>query len=242
MKTRATIRRTRRSLMKAGAITLGAVASVATGSKQASANWWWPWGGGRPCFLRGTRIRTDQGFKAIESLSAGDLLPARSGRLSAVREVSGFTLHRKADGSWPSAQRPVLVRKGAFADGSPAADLCLTAAHAVFVDGLLVPVVNLVNGTTIAFYATDCDELAFFHVTLQSHDVIDAEGAPCESYRANGEQPCAPLATFNGGRDELKSRLRSAASLIVDRRQRLDVIRDTLEERGFQMQQVLRQG
>ena len=240
MDNRAVTGRTRRSLIKAASITLGAMAAASAGGRQASA-WDWGWGGGGHggrCFLRGTSVRTVDGFRAIESLSVGDLLPTRFGTLSAVSEVRSFTLRRSADGSWPDAQRPILVKEGAFAHGSPRRDLCLTAAHAVFIDGLLVPVVNLVNGTTITFHATDREELEFFHVALDGHDVIDAEGAPCESHRADGEQPCVPLVTFNGGRDELKSRLRSAASFVIDRRQPIDVIRDTLEERGLQLQRM----
>jgi hypothetical protein len=234
MEKHATTGRTRRSLVKAATVTLGAIAAVSGGSRQASADGWGH-GPGRRCFLRGTCVRTVDGFRAIEGLSVGDLLPTRFSTLSAVSKVTSFTLRRSADGSWPTAQRPVLVKQGAFADGSPRRDLCLTAAHAVFIDGSLVPVGNLVNGTTITSYATDREELEFFHVALEGHDIIDAEGAPCESYRADGERPCAPLVSFNGGRDELKSRLRSAASFIVDRRQPLDVIRDTLEERGLQI-------
>jgi hypothetical protein len=228
--------------MKAAAITLGGIASVSTGGKKASATGggWGGWGGwgGRPCFIRGTRIRTVDGFRAIDSLTAGDLLPTRFGTMSAVRRIGSFTQRRDADGSWPSAQRPVLVKEGAFGDGSPQADLCLTAAHAVFLDGVLIPVGNLVNGTSIVFAASDSNEIEFFHVELERHDVIDAEGAQCESYRAPEGIPCAPLVTFNGGRDELKSRLRSAASVLVDRRQPIDVIRDTIEERGFLMQRA----
>jgi hypothetical protein len=211
---------------------------MAAAGKRASADDGWGEGGRRRCFLRGTRIRTAAGFRPIESLSTGDLLPTRFSMLSAVSEISSFMLRRTADGAWPTAQRPVLVKEGAFADGSPRTDLCLTAAHAVLLDGSLVPVVNLVNGTTITLHATDRHELEFFHVTLEAHDVIDAECAPCESLRAEGEHPCAALVAFNGGRDELKSRLRSAASFIIDRRQPIDVIRDTLEERALQMRRV----
>lgn len=229
--------RTRRSLIEAAAITFGAIGAMSAFGKRASADGGWGWGGGgRRCFLRGTRIRTVDGFRSIESLSIGDLLPTRFGPLPAVSGISSFMLRRSADGAWPGAQRPVLVKEGAFADGSPQRDLCLTAAHAVLIDGLLVPVVNLVNGTTITFYAGDREELEFFHVTLERHDVIDAECAPCESLRAEGEPPCAPLVTFNGGRDELKSRLRSAASFVIDRRQPIDIIRDTLEERALRIQ------
>lgn len=49
--------------------------------------------------------------------------------------------------------------------------------------------------------------------------------------------PCAPILTFNGGRNEVKSRLRSAVSIWLDRRQQLDVIRDRLEERGIALGQ-----
>lgn len=239
MEHHATTGRTRRNLFKAAGITLGAIAAVSTGGRRASADGWgWGGGGHGRCFLRGTSVRTVDGFRAIESLSVGDLLPTLFGTLSAVSKVRSFALRRSADGSWPAAQRPVLVKQGAFAEGSPRRDLCLTAAHAVFVDGLLVPVVNLVNGTTITLYATDREELEFFHVVLDGHDVIDAEGAPCESCRADGERPCVPVVSFNGGRDELRSRLRSAASFIIDRRQPIDIIRDSLEERGLQIQRM----
>jgi hypothetical protein len=63
--------------------------------------------------------------------------------------------------------------------------------------------------------------------------VLDAEGAPCESLRNASGETCVPMLSFGGGRGELRSRLRSAAALVVDRRQPIDVIRDSLEERGL---------
>jgi hypothetical protein len=47
------------------------------------------------------------------------------------------------------------------------------------------------------------------------------------------EARCAPLLSCNGGRSEIKSRFRSAISPWIDRRQKLDIIRDELEERGI---------
>jgi len=41
------------------------------------------------------------------------------------------------------------------------------------------------------------------------------------------------LLSFKGGRNEIKSRFRSAISPWIDRRQKLDIIRDELEERGI---------
>jgi hypothetical protein len=234
--------RTRRSLFKAIGVTAGAVAATSVTRKQAAADWCWWCGGGsggtRVCFARGTRIMTVEGYRPIETLAVGDLVPARFAGLSAIQDITSFTLGRTGpNGSWAGASRPVRVKAGALGDNMPSRDLVLTASHAVFAGGMLVPVVNLVNGTSIVFDTADGHEtLDFFHVALAQHDVLDAEGAACESWRdAALEEPCAPMLSFYGGRDELRSRLRSAASIIIDRRQPLDIIRDTLEERGIEL-------
>jgi hypothetical protein len=106
------------------------------------------------------------------------------------------------------------------------------ASHAVLINGFLMPVGDLVNGTSIVLETADGQEaLDFFHIELEHHDVIDAAGAPCESLRHPAVEPCVPLLGFNGGRSELRSRVRSALSPIINRREPLDVIRDRLEER-----------
>ena len=155
---------------------------------------------------------------------------------------------------WVSDVRPVRVAYSAIDRDVPHADLYLTKDHSLFIDGVLVPVVNLINGTTITLCdAREFDELEYFHIKLYSHDVIYAEGAPCETLltvnesdrnfadylRRFGPPPnaaevrCAPLVGYKRTRgSEFKSRLRSAASPWVDRRLTLDIIRDRLEERG----------
>lgn len=232
--------RSRRSLLKAAAVTMGAVAATSVTRKEAAAQrWcWWCGGGGGGgssgvCFLRGTRIRTAAGYRSIETLHVDELVAARFAGLAPIKAVGRFTLER-VSGAWLGHSRPVRIRCGALGDDMPAEDLCLTASHAVFVDGFLVPAGDLVNGTSIVFEAADGqDTLDFFHVELARHDVLDAQGAWCESLRHPSVEPCVPLLGFHGGRSELRSRLRSAASLFVDRRQPIDIIRDTLEERGL---------
>ena len=148
---------------------------------------------------------------------------------------------------------PVRVARSALGPDVPYAELCITKAHALLIDDVLVPAGDLVNGTTITLYdASELDELEFFHIKLERHNVIYAEGAPCETVMhgdesaVNGleylrrygnakvhEAPCVPLLSFNGGRNELKSRFRSALSPWIDRRQKLDIIRDEVEERGI---------
>ena len=188
------------------------------------------------CFLKGTRIRTAEGYRAIETLSAGEPLATRFGGFTAIKAVeSFFVTTRGSDHAWLDHLRPVWVRRGALADNVPSADLCLTAAHALCVNGYLIPVGQLVNGTTIVFDDSEhAEPLWFYHIELDHHDLLDANGVPCESLRAAEEKPCAPLLSFNGARSEIVSRLRSATSTLIDRRQPLDVVRDSLEERALE--------
>lgn len=221
------INRARRNLLKMAGTTAAAIVGAAAPAKA------WHWSGS--CFLRGTQVRTPEGYRAVEALAAGDKVATRFAGFVPVTEVDFFTLERVA-GKWIGPARPVRIKRHALGENMPAQDLYLTASHAVVIDSSLVPVVDLVNGTSIVFEAADDhDALDFFHVGLERHDVLDVQGAPCESRRRQGVAPCLPLLGFNGHRGEFKSRLRSALSVVVDRRQPLDVIRDTIEERGLEL-------
>ena len=228
MTTAVKISRARRNLLKLAGTTAAAIVG-ATGPAKA---WHWPPGS---CFLRGTQVRTRDGYRAIETLAAGDKVATRFAGFAPIKAVDVFTLDR-VGGKWVGPSRPVRVKRNALGENMPAQDLCLTAAHAVVVDDVLVPVVNLVNGTSIVFETAEGHEsLDFFHIELARHDVLEVQGAACESLRRPGVEPCLPLLSFNGHRSELRSRLRSALSVVVDRRQPLDIIRDTIEERGLEL-------
>jgi len=240
-------RLSRRSLTKAAGIVFGAVAVLSAKPQSASAD-------GPRCFLRGTRIRTAIGYRKVEDLAVGDFLPTLFGGMSPIEWISSHSYTRSERNTpWPIEARPVRIARSAIDENVPEADLYLTASHALLIDGALVPVGDLVNGTTITLDdADDIERLEYFHVKLEKHDVIEAQGASCESlleiaetdptfsdycrkYGApkTGQTACAPRLSFNGGRNEVKSRLRSAVSFCFDRRQPLDVIRDRIEERGI---------
>jgi hypothetical protein len=213
-----------------------------------------PGGGGRKqCFLKGTRIRTAEGERKVENLAVGDLLPTLFGGVRPIQWVSHYA-HKRRDPTkpWERYARPVRIARSAIAPGVPHADLFVASGHALFIDDVLMPAGDLINGTTITLYAADeFDELEFFHIKLEAHDVIYAEGAQCETqltvretasnfaeyYRLYGapnaaEVCCAPLLYYKGRRGQIKSRLRSAVSPWFDFREKIDVIRDRLEERG----------
>jgi hypothetical protein len=129
----------------------------------------------------------------------------------------------------------------------------LSRQHSLYLDGALTPAWNLVNDTSITIdAATDLAVIEYFHIELDQHDVIDAEGALCDtlfeetartaSSAVWGEEydgaivpgACAPLRDYRRLGNILKSRLRSALSPVVDMRRPLDRIRDGIEERTSQ--------
>jgi hypothetical protein len=237
----------RRNALKAASLTLGAILASVVPRRKASAapgngnqngrgngghGHHYGWGS---CFLRGTQVLTRDGYRPIESLDVGEAVATHFGGLTPIKAINSFTLSREA-GAWVGHSRPVRVKCGALGENMPAVDLCLTASHAVFIDGFLVPAGCLVNGISIVFETAEEQEaLDFFHIALEQHDVINADGALCESLRHPAVRPCAPLLGFNGGRSEVRSRVRSALSLIVDRRQPIDLIRDEIEGRALEL-------
>jgi hypothetical protein len=78
------------------------------------------------------------------------------------------------------------VSVGAFAPGCPDRDLYLSPDHAVLVDGVLIPVCYLVNGTMIV--QEPRDSVTYWHVELSEHAVICAEGVAAESYLDTGNR------------------------------------------------------
>jgi hypothetical protein len=189
---------------------------------------------GGNCFARGTQIRTREGYRPIETLAVGDEVAVRFGGFAPIKAMVSHTLNSVA-GKWVGESNlPVLVRRGALGENSPNADLCLTALHPVFVEGFLMPVGELVNGTSIVFEAADGrDTVDFFNIELDRNDILDVQGASCESLYRAGTERCAPLVLgFDGRRSRLQSHMRSVASLVIDRRQPIDFIRDKLEERA----------
>jgi hypothetical protein len=238
----AKINRARRSLVKAVGLVATAVVATAGRQRRAAADNNGHGNNGHEnehCFLRGTRIRTADGYRPIETLSTGERVAARFAGLAPIQDISAFTLRRtRPGGSWIGT-RPVRVKRGALGENVPTADICLTGSHAVIANGFLVPVGDLINGTSIVReMAEGHDTLDFFHIELAAHDVLDAEGAGCESLRKPSVETCVPLLSFHGGRSELCSRLRSMASIVADRRTRLDIIRDDLEHRGLQLRRA----
>src|SRR5439155_26972095 len=105
-------------------------------------------GGGRAhCFLRVTKILTLQGERAIEDLRIGDLISTISGEPKRIKWIGRMRVDRQA--LRDVARAPVKIARGAFNGVLPHSDLHVSYRHCLFINGLLMPAGDLINGTTI---------------------------------------------------------------------------------------------
>lgn len=137
------------------------------------------------CFAEGTRIETPAGPVAVEDLAEGQLVLTASGVARPVKWI-GQLVSRPARHRRPWEVQPVCIKPHAFGADMPAREVRLSPGHAVYVDGVLVPVGHLVNGATIV--QEEVERIRYFHVELETHDLLVAEGVPCESYLDDGNR------------------------------------------------------
>ena len=126
------------------------------------------------CFAAGTRIRTEAGETAVENLTVGDRVVTIDGSLRPIAWIGHRRIARP-----DIRQRPIRIAAHAMAPGWPRRDLFLSPDHAVFLEGVLVPIHALQDGGRIA--PVPVDEVTYFHLMLETHDVIFAEGLPAET-------------------------------------------------------------
>jgi hypothetical protein len=271
------LRRTRRNLLAAGGLLAGAALSQ-IGIRGANASGsggsigdppdpvfgntgpgggnTGPGGGGgsHACFLRGTCLLTPSGERRVEDLRIGDLLITLSGETKPIQWIGRRVYKPASKSSYPKDVRPVRVARGTLGPDAPRRDLFVSQQHALWVDGILIKAIDLMNGSSITLHsATELSELEYLNVKLAHHDLILAEGATCETLLVHSgnverfdnfveylrlfgkntteEAPCAPIA-FKNRRERLLSRLRSAASPWFDCRNEFDIVRDKIEERA----------
>jgi Hint domain len=138
--------------------------------------------GSTVCFCRGTLILTSEGEVPVERLQVGDLVITASGEHRPIKWLG----HRRVDcrrHPRPSETQPIRIAAHAFGENRPARDLFVSPGHAICLDlsgEVLITAGTLVNGKTVA--QLDIDEVTFWHIEVDSHDILLAENLPCESY------------------------------------------------------------
>ncbi len=184
------------------------------------------------CYAAGTHIATASGQVAVERLTIGDVVRARFAGAAPIVWIGRRSIDCRRHPE-PLSVWPVRIEADAFGPAIPARDLLLSPDHAVYVEGVLIPVKYLINGTTIA--RLPVDQVTYFHVELAEHDVLLAEGLEAESWLDCGGRDvfenaagpivlhpdldarrwealgCAPLVVTGAKRDAAAARLAARA-------------------------------
>lgn len=139
-----------------------------------------------PCLVRGTMIETSEGEVAVERLEVGATVRLAGGGEGRVVWIGHRRMRPETDAVAPVSIAPGALGRGERGALVPTRPLRLSPDHAVFVDGVLVPAGLLRNDRSIT--ALDLREVEYFHVELESHAVLIADGAPVESYLDTGNR------------------------------------------------------
>ena len=132
------------------------------------------------CYCPGTLIETARGEKPVEKLEIGDKVMTVSGVLRPIKWIG----RRSYGGRFVMGRKdilPVCIKAGALGANLPRRDLWISPHHAMYLEGVLIEARDLVNGASVV-QAERADQVEYFHIELDSHDVIIAEGSPSESF------------------------------------------------------------
>ena len=207
------------------------------------------------CLLHGTRVLTCRGAECVENLSIGDRVVTLRGE-KPIKWIGRQHFSRGSSSRWPESVHPIRVARSALADNVPHADLYLSPMHALFMDDVLIEVKDLVNGSSITRDApAGMQDIEYFHIELDTHEVILAEGAPIETLlitdgrerftnfaeyeRLYGQEvgpamvPYAPVLGYSRARAHLKALLRLGVSQVVDVRDPIQVAYDRITARAI---------
>lgn len=149
-----------------------------------------------PCYGRGTLILTAKGRIPVEDLRVGDLVRTADAGLQPVRWVGSRKLSILDILTSPHLI-PIRVSKGALGAGLPERDLILSPQHRVIARGKVVERMFDADEVLVAAkhltelpgvnLARDMQNVEYFHVMFDDHQIIFADGVASESLYSGAE-------------------------------------------------------
>jgi len=149
-----------------------------------------------PCLTNGTIVQTEQGDMLVEELCAGMRLKTIDGVFKPLRKVLSKSVTAKQMDANPKLY-PIRICAHAFGNGLPKRDLLVSRQHRMLVesqivkrmfgqDSVLIPAVKLLALPGV-YINRSLENVAYFHLLMDAHEVIYAEGAPTESLLLGAE-------------------------------------------------------
>ena len=140
------------------------------------------------CFLPGTRILTMSGEVLVERLTLQDEVATVADGLVTYKPIKWIGvrhLNRRAVAT--VGIKPVRILAGAFEGGIPSHDLFVTPEHCIYVENCFIPARMLLNGQSVVEEEKP-EGFSYYHVELEQHAIIIANGLLTESYLDTGNR------------------------------------------------------
>ena len=132
------------------------------------------------CYVEGTLLQTDKGLVAVEDLQVGDMIQTVSGDYQPVVWIGFETINCRRQNNKEHSY-PVRISQHAFGFNMPRRDLYVSPLHSIYVNGVMIPAIHLVNDITVTQSRRETF-VTYYHVELPQHNAIYAEGLAAESY------------------------------------------------------------
>ncbi len=151
------------------------------------------------CFVDGTQILTPTGETAIENLSIGQRVETLDHGPVPIKWIESQEITPAEITANPNLA-PVKIKAGALGRGLPQRDLMVSQEHRILISGAKA---ELLFGETEVLVAAKellawpgidlCQptrSIAYFHILLENHEILFAEGALAESLFLGNESLC----------------------------------------------------
>lgn len=143
------------------------------------------------CFVSGTEILTPSGNRKIEDLCQGDFVVTAEGLAKQILWI-GHTENSVKEMAGDASLRPIRIRAHSLGPGLPYMDLHLSSQHRIAAQNplsallfgencVMVRAKHLVGHVAETLLPTHAT--TFFHLLLDEHDMIVANGMDCESFQ-----------------------------------------------------------
>jgi hypothetical protein len=191
----------------------------------------------------------------VHELQIGDEVQTIAGRKT-IKWIGHNKFTKEEGRAWQDSIMPIRVMRFSIDHRTPHCDLYLSPYQRIFFNEALIPVMYLINEATIAQGTpSDMSAIEYYHIELDTHEVIYAEGALVESFLDDGSNresfsnfiqyerlygverqskmtPFAPVLRYHGRRQELNGLVRSLISDVVDVRDPIQIAYDQLAQRA----------
>ncbi|MBO9479326.1 Hint domain-containing protein [Shimia sp. R11_0] len=142
------------------------------------------------CFCAGTMIKTIRGEVAIENLRVDDMVLTMDAGYQPIRWIGSRKLSSSLLNSFPKL-RPIRILAGAMGQNMPERDLLVSRQHRMLVKSrisermfespeVLIPAIKLCAMPGI-YVDVEVEEVEYFHMLFDTHQVVYANGSPSES-------------------------------------------------------------